>query len=52
VLLPLSLLELALGLQPIVLVITMYFSARQIELVGAALDFFSRRFVAANGLVV
>jgi hypothetical protein len=47
-----SLLELALGLQPIVLVIIMYFSARQIEFVGAALDFFSRAFVEANGLVV
>jgi hypothetical protein len=52
VLLTLSLLELALGLQPVVLVITVPFSARQIEFVGAAFDFFSRGFVEANALVV
>ena len=50
--LTLRLLELAHGLQPIVLVITMYFSARQIKFVGAPLDFFPLGFVEANGLVV
>jgi hypothetical protein len=52
VLLTLSLLELTLGLQPVVLVITVPFSARQIEFVGAAFDFFSRGFGEANALVV
>jgi hypothetical protein len=44
--------ELALGLQPIVLVVTLYFSARQVKFVRAALDIFSRGFVEASALVV